>query len=246
MYELFKWLNQFVNDTFSTAALNSNIAFISVLFLGFVGSVAPCQISANAGAIVYFGNRQFQQKLFWFELLIYMAGKISVFSLLGLLFWLFGRSLSDEMIPLFAYLRKLLGPSLILMGVFLLGWVRLPGNIGFRMSYLLQTISHRIGGKWGAYLLGAAFSLGFCPTMFWLFFGMVMPMVLQSSYGFILPPVFAIGTAMPLLLFAGLTVVFGLDAIMLNRSKQWGKLIRIMAGGLFITLGTTDTITFWL
>lgn len=246
MYEFFSWINRIVNEPFSAVALNSNIAWVSALFLGFVGSVAPCQISANLGAITYFGNRQFQQKLSWVEVIVYMAGKITVFSLLGIIFWLFGRSLSNEMIPFFSYMRKALGPILIIMGVFLLGWIKLPGSLGFRISALLQSFSRKVGGKWGAYLLGAAFSLGFCPTMFWLFFGLVMPMVLQSPYGFVLPSVFAIGTAMPFLLFAGLTVAFGLDVVMLRRSRQWGKWIRMMAGGLFIILGIADTMTFWV
>ena len=49
---------------------------------------------------------------------MYLLGKISVFSILGALFWLFGQSLSQDMIPLFVFARKMLGPLLIIMGLF--------------------------------------------------------------------------------------------------------------------------------
>lgn len=245
MYEIFSWITNAVAGPLSDVAYSSNIALLSVLFLGFIGSVAPCQISANIGAMMYFGNRQFTQKLSWLEVAMYLVGKISVFSLLGVLFWLFGQSLSQEMIPWFVIARKLLGPLLILMGLFFLGWIKLPGNFGFRLSASIKDFSTRVGGKRGAFLLGAAFSFGFCPTMVWLFFGLVMPMVFSSSYGVILPSVFSLGTAMPFLLFIGLNIAFGVDTAILKRSRKWGKWIQKIAGVIFLVLGVADTVTYW-
>jgi hypothetical protein len=93
--------------------------------------------------------------------------------------------------------------------------------------------------------MGVAFSLGFCPTMFSLFFGGVIPLALKSSYGLLLPPLFAVGTAMPLLLFAALIVGFGLDRLMLNRVRHFGIWAQRFAALLFIVLGISDTITYW-
>jgi cytochrome c-type biogenesis protein len=245
MYEFFSKISAMLSDPFTTIVFSTEIALISALFLGFIGSVAPCQISANVGAITYFGNRQFQQRLSWVEVTMYILGKIFVFSLFGAVFWLFGENLSKEMIPLFAYSRKFLGPLIILIGIFLIGWIRLPGNIGFRFSNGLRKVSERVGGNSGAFLMGAAFSLGFCPTMFWLFFGMLMPIVMQSSYGILLPPVFAVGTAMPFLLIAGLTVGLGLDRIMVKKTKIIGSWIQKAAGIFLIVLGILDTLTYW-
>lgn len=246
LYQIFSWITNWVGGPLSNVAYASKIGFLSVFFLGAVGSVAPCQISANMGAIMYFGNRQLQQRLSSIEITMYLLGKITVFSVLGLLFWVFGQTLSNELIPFFSILRKFLGPYLILMGCFLMGWVRLPGNLGFSLSRKLQHVAEHSRGRWGAFLLGASFSLGFCPTMFWLFFGMVMPMVISSSYGFVLPPVFAIGTAIPFLLFAGFIILFGLDTVMIKRSKRWGRWIQKIVGILLIFLGVADTVTFWL
>lgn len=244
MYEFFSRISAFLSEPFATAA-NTNIALMAALFLGFIGSVAPCQISANIAAITWFGNRHAQEKLSWAETAMYVLGKMTVFSGIGVLFWLFGREMSTLLIPLFSWSRKFLGPLLVLIGLVLMGWIRVPMQTGVRLSLSLERLSERIGGKKGAFLLGIAFSLGFCPTMFVLFFGSLMPLALQSSYGMVLPSVFAAGTAMPFLLFAGLSVAFGLDRIILKRSRRWGNRIQKIAGLFFILIGISDTLTYW-
>jgi cytochrome c-type biogenesis protein len=244
MYSFFSKISVFLSEPFVIAA-NTDIAMIAALFLGFVGSLAPCQISANIAAITYFGNRQFQERLSWTEITMYLLGKIVVFILLGTIFWLFGQQMAKEFIPFLAFARKVLGPLLILIGFFLLGWLTIRFQLGNRLSEMIKKRSDRMGDKNGAFLMGFAFSLGFCPTMYVLFFGTLMPLALQSSYGFILPPVFAAGTAMPFLLFAGLTVGFGLDRVMVKRTRRWGMWIQRLAGIFFIIFGISDTMTYW-
>jgi cytochrome c-type biogenesis protein len=245
LYEFFSMISSIVSQPFSNAA-NSDIALMAALFLGFIGSVAPCQISANVAAITYFGNRQFQDKLSMAESVMYVLGKITVFSVLGALFWIFGHELSKHMIPYLSYIRKLVGPLLLVIGLYLIGWVKVPFYANSRLSASLTALSNRIQGKRGAFLLGAAFSLGFCPTMFILFFGSLMPLALQSDYGIGLPSVFAVGTAMPFLLFSALTIGFGLDRLMVKQAKKWGRSIQTLAGALFILLGISDTITYYV
>lgn len=153
--------------------------------------------------------------------------------------------LSDPLVNVVYSTKILLISALISIGIFLVGWVRLPGNIGFRISKRLGSVSERIGGNRGAFLMGTAFSLGFCPTMFWLFFGMLMPIVVQSSYGIFLPSVFAVGTAVPFLLIAEFTVGLGLNRVMVKKTKTIGIWIQKAAGILFIVLGIGDTLTYW-
>lgn len=245
MYEFFSKISAWLSQPFTGLVYSTDVAVFAALLLGFVGAVAPCQITANVGAITYFGNRQVQQRISWWEIFFYVLGKVLVYSLLGLMFWVFGKSISNQSIPVFVYARKLVGPLLIIIGLFLIGWLKLPGNVGFRLSNAIKRFSQKIGGKRGAFLMGIAFSLGFCPTMFWLFFGMLMPMVLESPAGVVLPPIFAVGTAMPLLLFFGLYAGFGLDKVMVKKAKGWGGLLQKAAGALFVLLGISDTLTYW-
>lgn len=244
---LYNWFSQFsalISQPIFAITEVTDVTLLSALLLGLVGALAPCQISANIGAITYFGNRQVQQKLALSEVFFYLLGKIAVFAAFGLLFWLVGRNLSTQSIPLFVWARKLLGPLLVLIGLFLLGWVRLPGGGGMKWSFTLKQWAKRLGGKAGAFFLGVAFSLGFCPTMFWLFFGLLMPMALDSRAGVLLPPLFALGTAVPFLLFLGLSYGFGIDAYV-KKAKVMGRNVQWLAGAVFILLGILDTLTYW-
>lgn len=152
----------------------------------------------------------------------YKVYTVDKFFVLGLIVWSFGKSISDESIPVFVFARKMIGSLVISYRLISFGWIKLPGNVGFLFPHALKQFSERVDGKNGAFLMEVAFSLGFCPTMFWLFFGMLMPMVMESPVGVFLPPVFAIGTAMPLLLFFGVGIAFGLDKVMVRKVRRWG------------------------
>lgn len=55
-------------------------------------------------------------------------------------------------------------------------------------------------GLAGAYVLGVMFSFAFWPTLFWLFFGLTVPLAFRSAGGWAFPGLFAVGSSVPLLL----------------------------------------------
>lgn len=57
-------------------------------------------------------------------------------------------------------------------------------------------------GGWGALIIGALFALAFCPTSGVFYFGMLIPMSATATAGYLLPVVFAIATAIPVLVVA--------------------------------------------
>lgn len=111
-----------MSGPFANVAISSKISFLAALFFGFAGSVAPCQLTANLGSITYFGNKYINEKLAGIEFLLYLLGKISVYSLFGWLFWIFGQSVSVESIPIFVYARKLIGSFVHPYGI-VLSWM---------------------------------------------------------------------------------------------------------------------------
>lgn len=94
-------------------------------------------------------------------------------------------------------------------------------------------------------MLGFSFSLAFCPTMFLLFFVTLMPVVMSSPYGFILPPIFAIGTAIPLLIFIFIIWYLGGSGVIMKKGRKFGMVIQRIAGILMLLLGIFDTLTYW-
>ena len=92
------------------------------------------------------------------------------------------------------------------MGIILLGIVRIPfAQGGGRLSSIGEKVAKR--GRVGAFLLGAVFALAFCPYTAVMFFGILIPMALKTTAGVTIPAVFAIGTGLPVLLFAVLLSV---------------------------------------
>ena len=57
-------------------------------------------------------------------------------------------------------------------------------------------------GYVGSLLLGMLFALAFCPYSGVLFFGVLIPMVLKSNESLLLPPLFALGTGLPVIVFS--------------------------------------------
>jgi len=90
----------------------------------------------------------------------------------------------------------------------------------------------------GAFLLGAVFALAFCPYTAVMFFGILMPLALKTTAGVTIPAVFAIGTGLPVLLFAILLSV-GVTGVShwLNKVTATEKVMRKIVALTFIGVG---------
>jgi cytochrome c-type biogenesis protein len=242
MYSILSQFSSFVSKPFFNIAYGLEswpIAF--ALILGLIGALAPCQLTGNISAVTLYGNRSFQKKIAWKDVIFFTIGKVVAFSLLGVLVWLLGREIEQNLTLYFPWLRKIMGPLLIIVGLFMLGFIKLTGTINlFRGA---KEYKHE--NPFGSFMLGFSFSLAFCPTMFILFFVTLMPVVLSSSYGFILPPIFAIGTAIPLLLVILIIWYLGGSGAIMKKSRYFGIIIQRTAGIIMILIGIFDTITYW-
>lgn len=226
-----------------TGLINSYADFplMFALLLGVVGAVAPCQLTGNMSAITLYGNRTIQFKTDWLEIFAFIAGKVVVFSTFGLLAWIFGQTFESRMTEYFPLFRKAIGPLIVVTGLVLLGVLKL--RIFQRMTIHIPVRMRE--GKLGSFLLGASFSLAFCPTMFILFFVWLMPVVSSTSYGLVLPAVFGIATSFPLILLFLIIWVFETDRRVMRKSVKIGRLVQQVAGLLLVLIGVFDTITFW-
>jgi len=242
MYGMMSKISQTISEPLTILVHSfADDPLIYALLLGLIGAVAPCQLTGNMSAITFYGNRTVQMKNDWVEIIFFIAGKVAVFSSLGFLAWLFGQSFETTMTTYFPLFRKAIGPLIIITGLVLLGILKL----GF-----LQRITMRIPmklreGKLGSFLLGVSFSLAFCPTMFVIFFFWLMPVVVSTSYGLVLPAVFGIATSLPLLLLFFLIWVFDAKRLIMKRSMKVGSVIQRFAGFVLVVIGVLDTITFW-
>ncbi|WP_409250739.1 sulfite exporter TauE/SafE family protein [Bacillus sp. SCS-153A] len=235
-----------ISSTLSEPFLNivNSVMDYPILFaaiLGLIGALAPCQLTANVSAITIYGNRTVQSKTDWVEVLYFLLGKVVVFSLLGFLVWWLGSEFQKTTTIFFPYFRKAIGPMIILIGLFLAG--------AFKMRFLEKIFGHipvKMGkGKTGSFIMGASFSIAFCPTMFVLFFVSLMPVVIASPSGIILPSIFGIATSIPLLIILFVMQFLEMNGSVMKKSRKTGAVIQISAGILLVIIGVFDTITYW-
>ncbi|MEA3321487.1 MAG: sulfite exporter TauE/SafE family protein [Bacillota bacterium] len=242
MYEFLNQMSNMITQPFLNLARSfESIPILFAFILGLVGAMAPCQFTGNVGAITLYGNKSLQKGLAWTDVILFTLGKVVVFSGLGLLVWFLGREFQAEMTLYFPLFRKLIGPMFILVGIVMLGIIKMK----WTLNKLELPKKFFEKGKIGSFLMGVSFSLGFCPTMFVLFFLTLMPIVLSTPYGVVLPSLFALGTSLPLFLALFLIWYYGASGAIMKKGRKVGFSIQRIAGGIMVLLGVMDTITYW-
>lgn len=243
MYEYLSQISYTLSRPFLTMVNGmEGIPLLFALLLGIVGAMAPCQFTGNLGAIMVYGNKSLQNRIAWSEILFFILGKMIVFTLFGSIVWMLGSEVKSTLSLYFPWFRKIVGPILILIGLFMLGIFKIYKSFSF--GSIPEKLLKK--GKLGALLMGVSFTLGFCPTMFVLFFVTLMPLSLSVSYGAVLPIIFALGTSLPLIVAIFLIGYFGLSGkFMKKKGRKIGLIVQRTTGIFIMVLGVLDTITYW-
>lgn len=225
-----------------------NIPVITVLLLGLVGAASPCQLTCNASALAYVSRNLSDRKETLMQTFAFVMGKVLVYAIIGGTVIYLGIEMSSAYttVPIILFVRKAMGPLLILAGIYFLGYLRFRVFLGDRLSGWVKSKIPQ-NGKWGAFGLGSAFALAFCPTLLWLFFGLVIPLGIQAGGGGVfLPVVFAVGTAIPFL-FLALILADSADMMKkrLKKIRSFNKVVTKIAAIIFILAGLNDTFVYW-
>lgn len=221
------------------------LPLLGAVIFGLIGAMSPCQLTTSLGALAWASAHPGGGRPFWLAL-AYVAGKVTVYGLVGAGAVLAGLQLQAASIPVAIVARRALGPLMILIGLSLLGLWRLRVGPGQRLAgRLRQQVALR--GAGGAYLLGVVFSFALCPTLFWLFFGLTVPLALRSAGGWSFPGLFALGASLPLLAVAGLVTagVAGADAVA-GGLRRLERPLRVAAGAVLVLAGLHDTLVYWV
>lgn len=214
----------------------SQFPFLSAFILGLMTAISPCPLATNITAIGFISKDIESRKKVFYNGLVYTLGRAITYTVIGLLFYVGAGEINIAGF-LQQWGEKLLGPLLILIGLFMLGvfnFIRLPG-----MGSLTGAMEKRANkGFWGVLLLGVVFALAFCPYSGVLYFGMLIPMTISSAAGLYLPLVFALATGIPVILFAWL-IAFSVGSIggLYNKMKVFETWFRRVVAVLFIAVG---------
>lgn len=212
------------------------VGLFSAFWLGVLTSISPCPLATNIAAISYIGRDLGSPRWVFLTGLLYTAGRMVTYLALAALLVTSVLSIPAASNFLQQYMNKLLGPILILVGMFLLGLIQFNFSISLGGGAVVERLQG--WGIWGAGLLGMLFALSFCPVSAALFFGSLVPLAVKNSSSIALPSLYGIGTGLPVFAFAVLIAV-GAQSVgrAFNRLTQVEKWARTVTGVIFVSVG---------
>lgn len=219
------------------------ISLVTALWLGILTSISPCPLATNIAATGFISKTIDNPKKSLLRSIYYVLGRsfayVTIASLvvLGLL--------SIPLVSMFLqkYLSKILGPILIIVGMYLLELisVRFGGSIiGVEKSQKLAS-----KGGLGGFLIGFLFALSFCPVSAALFFGSLIPIALTNKSPFLHPFFYGVGTGIPVV-FVAIIFVYSANYTfkILKIFKVTEKVSSLLTGILFIIIGIYFSVRY--
>ena len=217
-----------------------NIPLLTAFLLGILTSISPCPLATNITAIAYISKEIKTVKNTLFNGLFYTLGRGISYTLLATLVY-FGLS-SFQISSIFqGWGDKILGPILIIIGLIMFGIIKINfGKGGEKLEKIKIWLAQK--GFIGSFLLGMLFALAFCPYSGVLFFGALIPLVLKSAEGLLLPPIFAFGTGLPVILFSFI-IAFAVQRLsqVFQIMQKIEKVMRYSVATIFIIAGAYYT-----
>ncbi len=214
----------------------SQIAYLGfAAWLGILCAISPCPLATNIAAVGFISRNASPSQTLLGGLL-YAVGRAAAYCALAAVV-VMGVSAAPELSHLLQkHLNRLMGPLLILVAVVLLGLVRLPSVGMGRLSAVQQRLAS--SGVIGALPLGILFALALCPPSAAIYFGSLLPLALEQHSPFLVPAVFGVVSALPVVVVAVLFAA-GMRKIgaMFRRLTAVDRILRIATGIVFLVVG---------
>lgn len=216
---------------------------ISVLALGLLAALAPCQVATNLAVFGYLAHRGNKPGQLVRDAFLIWVGKslvyAAIFIVVAILMWQ-----AQDMLPWIQGWRKILGPLMLLAGLYLLFQPKF-----LQIYWGVEMPASRCSpGKqaWSSLAMGVGVGWAFCPTVFWIYFGVALPMFSQTQYPLAMPVLFALGTLL-LAFLAVLLAVTGVSGMgkWLRQRHRWQPMLQKLTGLSFVVGGLYDTFYYW-
>ena len=215
----------------------------TALWLGILTSISPCPLATNVAAVSYIARQIERPRQVVLSAVSYSLGRAFAYALVCAVVVLGLLSIPGLSQALQRYMNKLLGPLLVLVGMYLLGLIAFRFSTTAGSDGLRRKASE--GGPGGAALLGALFALSFCPVSAALFFGSLVPLSIRHGSKVVLPVVYGLGTALPVVLLA-LVAMGGTKALSgaLKKVGAFEVWARRVTGVVFLAVGIYLSVRF--
>ena len=220
-----EWMKQIV--------ANSDIPLLTSFVLGLIMATSPCPLATNITATAYLSKDIGDNHRVFINGLLYTLGHIFSYTALGLIFFL-----GASQFEIARFLHNLsgiwLGIALVAAGILMLDVIKINfPSLSFASKMNGRKITYR-----NAFLMGVVFALAFCPYSGVIYFGMLIPITIASPSGLLLPPVFAIAAALPVIIASWL-IAYSISNVgkFYNSMKSFEKWFKHIVSAVFIIVG---------
>jgi cytochrome c-type biogenesis protein len=221
------------------------LVMVGAFWLGILTAISPCPLASNIAAVSFIARKVENLKLSFLSGLLYSFGRMLAYITIGLLITSSFFAIPSLSFFLQKYMNIILGPLLVLVGMFLLNLIELNFlnfSVGAKWRNKFEN-----AGLWGALPLGILFALAFCPVSAALFFGSLIPLSIKSQSTLMIPALYGFGTAFPVLLFAFVmalgTKFVGSLFKKISMIEKWSRLI---TGFLILGIGIYFCLSYLL
>lgn len=228
-----------------SSLMESNSApWLSAFLLGLMTAISPCPLATNITAVGFISREIENKHRVFINGLLYTLGRAITYTAIALIIFL---GVDQFKFSGFfqQYGEKIVGPLLIIIGLFMLDFIKINFPAMGRLSTRMQ--SKESWNSLDAILLGIVFALAFCPYSGVLYFGMLVPMTVSSASSLYLPVIFALATGIPVIIFAWLLAytVSGIGSFY-HKVKTFEKWFRRVIAVLFIVVGIYYIFRAWI
>jgi cytochrome c-type biogenesis protein len=214
----------------------NSFPILSALALGVLTAISPCPLATNITATAYIARTLEGKKKILLSGFLYTLGLAFTYTLIALIITL-GASKFQVARFFQGNGEKFVGPVMVIIGLIMLNIIK--------FNFLgTSNLKEKLGDKFknkgllGSFLLGALFALAFCPYSGAMYFGMLIPMTIESQLGITLPLFFSLGAG-SLVFFFTFVIAFSMKKLgtYFNAITKIEKVMRIIAGVLFVLTG---------
>lgn len=235
---------EWLQSTLDNGAAPALTAFV----LGLLTAISPCPLATNIAAIGFIGKNIEDRKAIFKRGIYYTVGRILAYTVLGIILISIlkeGASMFGIQKAISKWGELLIGPVLLIIGLYMLfgDKINLP-KFGFYGGEKGERLAGK--GSWGALLLGVLFAMAFCPTSGIFYFGMLIPMSVTASEGWLLPVLFAVATSLPVLVVAWI-LAFSIEKVgeVYGKIQTVQKWLNVIVGTIFVLVGIYYCITMY-
>ena len=213
------------------------VHILTSLLLGFLMILDPCTLFTSIAAIGYIDNEIQNRRKVLLNGSMFVMGKLATYVLLAIPF-IMGAKTDGIKHWISHWGEPLLAGFMIICGLLLL----FTGNHHHEHDHgakkWMQSIDAQSSWLW-SFMLGIFFAIAFCPHRLVYFFTMIdIAITLPTSWNWLLPFVFGLGTGLPIMIIAWLisysTISLPKLTERLHAVEKW---IRYVSAILFIGFG---------